>query len=757
DGSSSIIRTVASQDIYFAASHPEEVNGQSTILEGERIFITAEYINVNGVIQSGRGEYNLVIDDAMAQRIEGNRPASGQQRDPLLLTDPRSRDLAASYDYGLERIVVQELRASGGYVDLTGRIANTRNGEIRVFGDYAKINIDNQTTYDMEIHRLDVSQRGEGTIIIKDMLKGTPEAPLVTLYEREGDLVHVQEGSSSNRTTERQFSYKPKDKLRLAWTVVEGTRSTTTTRLSKDSLWGLIPNFFDRNDVDSKTVGPTNTVLLTSDRSNDRFYVSTASNDAQPKYRYLPHVTSSVTTTQKYDLKPTWSGWGPWSVKTVHWKLVDVTRKLTLHMHNILADQPIGIQFLGQAEGEIEIQSLGRVFIDGEIRNPNGTTRISSLGSSGQVQLNSADAIIGGRHVDLSATGAIGSDALPINTNIADVPTYDFTSDRQAAVAPGHRVLVNFGHSAGGVPGKVYEYIRPLTSPGRGIPVRQLSTIDFTDTSSWMQVDVNGSVSLTTVMGDIFANEVSGDLFVDQVNANTSGLESNDGDVTLFSQGSIVGINDASKVIGDAIDLTARTGSIGQADQPLQVDNLNARQTLGDSLTAWAAGDSHTKHSGDLVLKEIVAGGDVTMTFDPSSEFGTLIDGNTLQVIDERAQEELVNSVWNALNLLDGDARRTERREALISSKNDSYVTYWNWRNTQADPSVFDATFVIEVSDDEREFFRQQEIENGLVEPELTAKVDERATTVSNSRTQQYRSLHAEFGSEGDVFQPDYQ
>ncbi len=738
-------------------------------LEGERIFVTAGFINVNDIIQSGRDVYRLVLGQDVATEIEANemvRDAAGNfvPRTGLYqLTSVGNQDLGAAFDYDQNRIVVEELRVSGGYVDLTGSIANTKNGEIRVLSDYAKIEIDNRTRYDMQVNRLDNSQRGEGTVIIKDTLKGTEQNPETTIYQKAGDRIELQ--SSLNNfvpsyiTGTNSLVYEPLDNLRLGWTVIQGTVTTTTTTYGSASLWGLIDFLArDPDDVTSK-VGPT-TRSIAFDRSGPRYFEASGN---PPRYFYERFVRSSVTDSNRYDLKSRWSGWGPWSVETVRWKWVDETTQQILHKHDLAADRPIDIRFLGQSEGAINIRSDGNIYVNGELRNPSGTTSVVTScriegtedcnGREVSVFQESADGLVGGRLIDISTISHFGTSEMPIRTNVSDSAHFDYNSSSTAQVVyPTQRVRVTADHTAGGQPRAVYQRVDESLNY-----TLNLVAEDFSNTARWQRIDLEANFNALTRMGNIAVEETSGDLPVKHVWANTSELQANPGRVTLTAAGSIVVGATPGWVNGNSFDLTSKTGSIGTADQPLRIENFNVSQSALDSLTAWAVNDIYTIHSRDVIVDTIEAGGVLRMQFDPTSEHGTIIDANYIEALDQRAIEDLRQSVWNALQLTDGAARKQELRDAIIVAQARSYHDYWNLRETQIDPTVYDPDHVVPAADDERNYLREQGIAMGLVEPELSAYVEAQATTLSNSRTQQYHALHGKFGVPSGARDPSYQ
>ena len=75
-------------------------------------------------------------------------------------------------DPGHQGLVVDTQRVSGGTVDIQARIFNTSKGEVRALGGYAKVNITNNTNYDLVVDSIDASRSGLGIITITDLGDG---------------------------------------------------------------------------------------------------------------------------------------------------------------------------------------------------------------------------------------------------------------------------------------------------------------------------------------------------------------------------------------------------------------------------------------------------------------------------------------------------------------------------------------------------------------------------------------------------------
>jgi hypothetical protein len=196
--------SISSEYRGIAAATEEEANAvadapfaEAATVYADKIFINAEYININGLIQSGKADYNLTLGGAIAAEIAGLNPAQTQTAvlSPSFGIDPDGipnsgdeyGDFIVKFDPVKDQIIIDEMRVSGGLIELTGHILNTGAGEIRVLGGYGNINVVNTTPYDLVLNRLDASQRGAGTLVIIDKAKGGISNPTATIYRSSGD------------------------------------------------------------------------------------------------------------------------------------------------------------------------------------------------------------------------------------------------------------------------------------------------------------------------------------------------------------------------------------------------------------------------------------------------------------------------------------------------------------------------------------------------------------------------------------------
>src|SRR5208337_3018084 len=114
---------------------------------GDSVVISAEFINIDGVIQSGQSNYTLSIGQSTATEIQGDINAG--KTGLVYLNSVSNSDFAVYYDTSTNSIQVNDVKVSGGYVELHGNILSTGNGAINVLGGYGNITINNTTKYNV--------------------------------------------------------------------------------------------------------------------------------------------------------------------------------------------------------------------------------------------------------------------------------------------------------------------------------------------------------------------------------------------------------------------------------------------------------------------------------------------------------------------------------------------------------------------------------------------------------------------------------
>ncbi|WP_425350937.1 beta strand repeat-containing protein, partial [Methylobacterium aquaticum] len=675
---------------------------QGSIIASGDIVINAQYLDVRGLIQSGRDAFtiNILKNSDVAAEIEQIR------RDPSrsnVIQSLTKDGYSAVFDRQNNRIVINEIASTGGKVTLTGTIVNTspNKGAIRALGGYASVTVNNELDYDVVVSRIDVSQRGTGIIDITDLAyantaSGAVARKTLLTQQADGSVTSYQAliGASGQEINGHRdggaiTSYTPGAGLkdangrdqtyRYAFTAGRGDK-TTYTLVRGTSAWLGIQAFAsqpaDESNYDTKNVKVGALVP-----NSDYFYLDATGKGA---YNYDSRVTINTAATEHINGR-SWST-STWYGLTTHYQeTITITYTETDGTHSVLASYPISMGFIGGATASVTINSTGtgRVLLVGGIANTSGTTSITS---GGAIQALSPTGTVSGVDVVLNAAGVIGQ--------------------------------------------------------GSGAAV----------TDQALVVNATGSVAATTGAGTIYLRS-TGDIAVDRITAR-------DGyDVTLVARGDVkVATGRAGAISAGSLTVTAG-GNVGAATDS-GVLKLDTGSRQRDRVTITAAGQVGIEETaGDLRLYGLTANGNVVVKVDT----GSLLNVNDVAVRDERVEAELVNGVWKDLALTGADADRkfNETLDAYESVAEQDYATYWRYRNLQADPSHYDPAYRFQFAAGSAELaayqalYRQQGIDKGLTGSALDASVAQSIATLETSRTLQYQTLNAQYGKYGDSYVAD--
>ncbi|MDX2287994.1 MAG: leukotoxin LktA family filamentous adhesin [Hyphomicrobiaceae bacterium] len=208
------------------------------------------------------------------------------------------------------------------------------------------------------------------------------------------------------------------------------------------------------------------------------------------------------------------------------------------------------------------------------------------------------------------------------------------------------------------------------------------------------------------------------------------------GDVKATSAGSILQTTATGKVQGTNVDLIATAGGITAQSGSVRIDTGASSGTFN----ATAAGTiAVTELVGDLRIGKVKTGGDVAITV----ETGNLLDANANDVRDTATEAELLAN-WNANALLDGTAAQESRDLSVKVSTDkakDDYAFYWSTREAEGS---YDAAYAFAYDAEERAALADQ----GFAEADIA--------TLESEKTALYHALHALVGADpkSDTYSP---
>lgn len=663
-------------------------------IAGNNVYISAEKLNINGLIQAGLPMRSVKVTQALitakasdiAQARIKYLAGTGDRYLDLTNPEPGSAEIKVRYDAANDRLELDNVRIGGGHMELFGNIFSTGNGELRVLDGYGRIDIGNETAYDIALGRVDTGQGVEGKIRITDTAKRvigvgqvdatgarTDGKPLVTEITRLGNQIQIRDSRTvdadgkptyvAGTATGDATTYDPAANRRFNW--INGRTTTfqeTRTHVSRSvfSIDELVP------DYDSFTPG-TVTAQTPVQRLSGDWLSSGENNVATPGYKMN---FTQATTAPEFKEPMRVSVYCP--IGCAIYKeatfSADYEWKVSEYFHHSLnASKEIKVNFVGYDQSQVNVTSnIGKVLLGGLVRSLTGEANITA--ANGIQQIND-QAVINAQKVNLSATaGAIGSATQAVHVNLTD--------------ADASRGLVN----------------GTLTARARdGIAIR----------------------------------ETDGDLRI-------AAAETAAGALRLSADGSILATDPSVTLKGRDVRLSSDSGRIGSAASPLRIDT----DAVMGVLSAQALDDIHLREvSGDLRVEQVASTlGDVHL----SVPGGSLRDANDVEVVDPLQASELL-ALWDTMRLREGSyqgsADQTVRNaERLVESE---YQRYWQLRNVRSDGAggytadAFDPAYTFRLSAAQASQLKQ-----------VNQWTDADVAAYEQQQTAAFRAANARFGGQ---------
>ncbi|MGB5982899.1 MAG: hypothetical protein WBG46_12210, partial [Nonlabens sp.] len=747
------------------ATFPSDRTGQTVQqgLKANTILLRGGFVNVNGLIQAGKSDFTLTLDNEIRNRLL----AANGTAVPINVDN---NDFLARYDSTLNRLTIVGMNPKGGKIDIEGRIVATSKGQLVSHAGYPRITIDNQMQLngtklegmDLVIEDMDVSLKGEGLIILKDKNRGVREdgsdlAMYFTQYSTDangvvtttdglidpvtwgaGRAINVQgtgvvnaaatHSSGTNITTSTgsainsKLGYQTVDGMRYGWVVGQGKVTEIIQEKTYNSWLGID---FLIADIIAMPVVDTTLLDSTLIPNSNYFYFDsnpdTAGIGESKAYTYNSNTVITDRTYEQTAYNTTTSWYGKTSTFVQY---TTVETSFTKHNHTIAADQTIDISFTGYNTSTLDIDAgQANLIVAGKITNENGLTRLEADGTitTERVAAQGLAPTVGGRFIDITGLSGVGE--------------------------------------------RDFGVIRPEDG--------QLFTAGDSRAANALRVDqsANGTLDVTS-NGDIFLKQTSGDLLIGDIISNGDGLVEilagdRGEDVVASNGGSILNDAGGSLVKGGSIRLDS-DGAIGGTSAIV----IDTGTRTNDVLTAVAADDINLyQDTNDLRVFEInSSGGNVLVTMRGDND---IIDANQIQEADTRSREALLGGVWGDMELLGdvGDPGQSpaelkilEAIERLNSGRVEDYRTYWDWRNlydlsVQADVDEFNAlvgdpsvgTIRLTADGDTsalKASIVAQLVAGGLDETAAGDQADDQIDTAKTSRTAQFLEQHARYGGQ---------
>lgn len=615
------------------------LNGSGSRIAGDNIYINASDINVNGLIQSGYGKYEVTVSDAVmpkVQKLDRSWARMGKQNlsDAVITTGTyylvqeggKVLQTDGTYKYqpdvyynpSTQKLVIPDIDAHGGKIYLSGRISSTGNGKIVALDGAYDISVTNNTNTALQVGKL-ISNKNVGLISIADSSNNR-----LTEYTRSRtvvkDLTNWDKAAGDWKvlsTSGASSVYNPQKDLRYNWT--SGQKVTTKKHYEHDhkaGLWGAVTTLNETEltkyeqeitpqDMGHKTFTNDNGVYIdTSSLTNkDKQYVFVYDNVVLNNSRTQPVVTKRW--------KTGFLGWFHW--ERTEWDTNTGTAQQ--YVGSVKADHGIDIGFLGNQNGNsaINVTSKADVALTGKIQSSQSGAGSTIAITSQEGAINQNGGLLKGDNVRLSAKKGL--------TNIA-IESLGDTVKLDAA------------------------------NTGRGN----------------MNITIDGAYGKAG-------------------HVNLVKAENMNGDVSLTVLGNLTQ-STAEAVKGNRIDIVSRQGGVGTAATALKVETpdhaVDALNPLSSSVNITAKGDIYAAEGSNLRVGTIKStGGNVTLT-----TAGSLIDALPSGETIDRGNTATLVQGWKDLGLIDGEGQYKQKQAEDVAAYKDGvqseFAQYLNLKTAYA-------------------------------------------------------------------------
>ena len=587
-------------------------------IAGDTIFIQGRDINIDGIIQSGYGEYRLNLtaaDEGVINSIK-QRHSGGDLTDAQVLNnsaycireggaawDSASQsyryEMAAYYNPSTDTVVVPTMNSRGGDIYLSGRIVSTGNGEIKCLDGVSTININNTYNHNLSVNNLTVSEvQGRVTICDDGLMRN------VSIFRNEVKGEKYEKGISGTdhviNVGNGSFTYRPKSGLSYEWLSGEQEQTVKTYETKKRAMWwgwsdykNYGPELLKSEDPDTHQVGDPSTETGPRNEGNYITQETTTQNEFLKITRTYTHVEGEKTLSGPPS--PSTSGY----LGCHKWLTFQWTEKNGYTYTNearVKADYPIKINFIGVTadNGMININNIGNVTQDKVVTiNGNvGNNQLYDTGiEKGRVNIQSNGAIkqlngsIYGQTVDLSAKGNIENIKITAG-NIVNLDAWSTAAGSSVKVdvtAQGSALgNINLG-AFGGCNNNVSVALADLTSQGDIRRAANAVNASHNNGVSLVKADRIDLVSTNGGIGTVNSLFVNGGQIADTNNSMSASVNANaKNDIRL-----------------EQVDGTLRAGKIFSSDGSLFIHVPNGG--IVDAQMAVATPESEITTKKDLI------------------------------------------------------------------------------------------------------------------------------------------------------------
>ena len=645
---------------------------KGSFIAGGVISINATDINVDGIVQSGYGDYVLSMKndknvEAAIDKIKSSYKEGDKLTDDYVKGNEAYRIVKGSayWDYDAKcykyiigayynpasnTIILEDVNASGGQIYLTGRISSIGAGRLYCLDGTSNITIESNHAYNMKLGSL-ITNDVKGRVSITDtagysVYYNNKKIPVSRVTEYTNGMMetyYVSSGGTKYEYMAKYFDgakggqYQPKEGLRYTWT--SGTKNTDYKRYTHDDMdggWGLWD--LEEKDKDLQEWSTQENLTGSGSSANEARkdgVVVQETNDTRKTFMEYEHnqLGETVRTIESERYYST-GLFGCHKHHEVTWK--EETGSTDTYFASAKADYPIEVKFLGQKAEESVVK----------VHN-----------------------VMGG----IEMSGSIGNTQLYEGTDAAGNITHNTKGT----------VLINSGRIDVGEPvkqsgGALYGRIISVAGTGNLENINIAAGDDvYLKLKSWSQaggaVTVNVS-NLAGAKGRLHLDANSGEL-------SESGYRWKLLDITNSSSNGDIIYAGYNAIEADRINLTAANGSIyGDGGSALKIkagQNAAGDDSLSASINVKAKGDVNIEQvEGNLRLGRVYSStGDVTL-----KSAGSIIDALPEEAAAKGSEESRLQR-WKNIGLIEGGNSRLQEIKSRLNQEK-GLGSYAAWDKT---------------------------------------------------------------------------
>jgi len=557
----------------------------SPLLVGENIFISAQKINVNGVIQSGRADRSVTINEFNPSTdLRWNETTQTYELVPTIT----GSDIKAYWDPADGKIHVYRADITGGNIVLNGEIVSSGNGLIRVVSGYGHINVTNNSSKDVVINNLNADRRIDGKIIINNKPISNADAAAIVNKTKTIDQVLPD----SNTVT----IYKENGQIK-----VNGDYQQVSEAPAEGTIIDVITGILSPGAFSTKDKIKVNS--------------STSATYYPDKTSYLPGTAQVRRSRQVYVPRSSFVEFfdGKKYRTEYYYETVNVINP---------ASKGIGIEFAGYNNSLINVtnNSTSNIYLAENILNNTGDVNITNSGGS-VYNYTKTNPYIQANNINITANnGSIGTNDDAINTNLTNgiltayanglVNINELSGDLNLnkVTSATNNVILTADGSINGLGSSTYDI------KGKNITLDSSSGQIGSD-SNILYIDSDGDLK-AEAKNDIYIQEISGDMLVDEITSTV-------GNVSLNARSILRnGVEDEASVEGRDVTLTANGGSIGNSSKSLNVE-------VNGLFTGTATNDINLRTFSGLNINDITSSnGNVNLVVDNNIWSNSASDAN---------------------------------------------------------------------------------------------------------------------------------